>query len=247
MTANRQTVAWAKQYKELLTTFTEALGGENISPTKRAIVKTIATLQTELAVLSDRFAANGKGASADDLNMFLKISTTVGGLLESVGLGQPLQTSPAEGGHTKLEAILTNLVHGRQAEEAQGIFRDAEGNVITDPERVALEQQIYNLRRGIDAPAPIVNTVPEQLSAPQPAVPIAEPRAAKPATLTVVKSEPPKPAQLTPEQARERAMGPSIPRPPRDPKTPPSSSELYFGWVNSGGDGGSPGPHWPRP
>ena len=131
MSADRQSLAWAKTFKELLDGFTEALGGENITPARRAIARTVATLQTELSVLGDRFAASGRGASADDLNQFLKISATVASLLESVGLdqSQPASQNPpaADGTRAKLESLLTSLVRARQEEEAQGVFRDADG------------------------------------------------------------------------------------------------------------------------
>ena len=155
MSAHRQSLAWAKTFKELLDGFTEALGGENITPARRAIARTVATLQTELSVLGDRFAASGRGASADDLNQFLKISATVASLLESVGLdqSQPASQNPpaADGTRAKLESLLTSLVRARQEEEAQGVFRDADGNIITDPERLAIEQAIHDLKLKRDA------------------------------------------------------------------------------------------------
>jgi hypothetical protein len=81
MTASPQSIEWAKTFRSLLADYTAALGGERISPVRRATARQLATLSTELSVLGDRFCASGSGASTDDLNRFLRISETVGSLL----------------------------------------------------------------------------------------------------------------------------------------------------------------------
>ena len=43
----------------------------------------------------------------------------------------------------ELKRIFTRLIDARKADEAAGIFRDSTGNVITDPERLKIEQDIY--------------------------------------------------------------------------------------------------------
>jgi hypothetical protein len=238
MTADRQTVAWAKRYQELLRDFTETLGGENISPARRATVRTIATLQTELSVLGDRFAANGRGASPDDLSLFLKISATVGGLLESVGLGQPLrqysvdENPPAECAHTKLHAILTNLIRARKAEEAQGIFRDGDGNIISDLQRLAIEQAIFDLKQQRDAIDS--STAPADIEVVPPSLPVApcEAPPVDPAAQNVIRIH--------------RTSAPSTP-----PVAEKSTTQRFLEWNATGG--GSEqiinwnlGPDWPR-
>jgi hypothetical protein len=134
MTVDRRTVAWAKTYRETLRNLFDSLGGEeNVAPAKLAIARTLAVLQTELSVLTDRFAADGRGGSPDDINRFLKISDTVASLLAALGLGKPLQQSGqnhAENAHAALQAVLEGIMRVRADEEAKGIFRDRAGSVI---------------------------------------------------------------------------------------------------------------------
>jgi hypothetical protein len=85
-TASPASIEWAKTFRSFLADYTAALGGERISPVRRATARQLAILSTELSVLGDRFCASGSGASTDDLNRFLRISDTIGSLLSSVGL-----------------------------------------------------------------------------------------------------------------------------------------------------------------
>jgi hypothetical protein len=157
MTAERRTAAWATRYQELLQDFVAAMGGEAISPMRRALARNLATLQCELLCLSDRFAISGKGASIDDLNLFIKISGTIESLLATAGLNKspPPQHSNqnplGENATSELATLLGNLVRALQTEEAQGIFRDADGNIISDPERLAIEEAIHDLKLKRDA------------------------------------------------------------------------------------------------
>jgi hypothetical protein len=89
-----KTIAWTKTYKALLADFIKALGGENITPARRAIARNVATLQTELNMLTHRFAANGRGASTEDLAEFLKVSAMATSMMESVGLARPCEPIP---------------------------------------------------------------------------------------------------------------------------------------------------------
>jgi hypothetical protein len=178
MTVDRSTVAWVRTFKEMLEGFNEALGGENITPARRALARTIATLQTELVVLGDHFAAGGR-ASADDLAQYLKISATVADLLKAAGIDQmqPARINPdaeAESARQKLQDHLLRLVEvareDREKEEASGIFRNPDGDVITNPEEQALEQALYNLRHPASA---VVGEAQEAVDAsvPSPAPP----------------------------------------------------------------------------
>jgi hypothetical protein len=136
MTADRQTAAWAKRYQQLLDGFIDALGGEeNITPTRRAMAKTLATLQAESSALSDRFAANGSGGSPDDINLFLRISGTIESLLGSVGLSQSLQQPPvdhdrADDAREALMVAFDKIIAARQQEEANGVFHNRDGVVL---------------------------------------------------------------------------------------------------------------------
>jgi hypothetical protein len=173
--ANDRQAAWTKRYGELLKEFIAALGGESITPTMRATAKVLATLQTELSLLSDRFATTGRGASADDLSLFLKLAEKVADLLESIGLGPKPQSHSADDcdAPPKLDAILTGIIRARHEEEAQGVFRDAEGNFITDPDRLSIERQIYALKQKRDGAQPAVALLapPSPSPPPPPAAP----------------------------------------------------------------------------
>jgi hypothetical protein len=200
MTADRQTMAWARQYQEFLNGFVEALGGEQITPIRRALASQLATLQTELARLSDRFAAGGKGASSEDLNQFLKISGQISELLRSAGLTAaqqaPVVDQRGDDAREKLVALLTNLARCKQEDEANGIFRDASGAIITDEKQLAVEQQIYALRHGLVEPAPVIAASAEPAKA-LPSLRVVPPAA-----------EPPKP----PTKLAARARGAPVDR-----------------------------------
>ena len=113
-------------------------------------------LQTELGVLTDRLASGGRGGSAEDLAMYLKLSDTIAELMQTAGLGAQLQAplvDQARGNDAtaKLTAMLDSLIRVRDEEAAAGVFRDEAGNEITDPQRLALEKEIYRLQRARDA------------------------------------------------------------------------------------------------
>jgi hypothetical protein len=232
MSVDRRSAAWAAKYQEMLKSFTNALGGPNASPAKLAIARTIATLQAQMSTLSDRFASS-QGGSPEDIALFLKISGTVGELLQSVGLGktlqEPVRAKEDDGAHDEIVAAYVRVRDARKQDEAQGIFRDRRGNVITDPTRLALEKQIYNLKQQCDAlengttiidaaPAATVLTLPPMKTVSSTAKP-------PPAAAEVKTPEPPQPSE--PPQPRE-----------------PNSTEKFYEW--SGGDVWSAGHHWPR-
>ena len=58
------------------------------------------------------------------------------------------QQADADKDREELKRIFTRLIDVRKADEAAGIFRDSTGNVITDPERLKIEQDIYALKMG---------------------------------------------------------------------------------------------------
>jgi hypothetical protein len=140
---------------------------------------------------------------------------------------------------------LMRLRDAREADKAQGIFRDEHGAIIEDPERLTLEKQIYDLQQQKrNATTPIIDVTPSP-AAPLPTINKAPP--VPPPVLTIVagstakpaapkpaapKTAAKKPAPLTPEQARERATRPSSPQPV---STQPNSTRLYYEWMNNGG------------
>jgi hypothetical protein len=130
---DRRTV-WTARYRELLSGFTEALGGEAITPTRKAMAQTLAVLQCQLLTLSDRFA-NSQGGSADEMLQFLKISSAITELLAASGLTQILQQPiadprEAEEAEDFLRKAFEGVMGVRLEEESRGIFRDRDNNVI---------------------------------------------------------------------------------------------------------------------
>jgi hypothetical protein len=244
-----QRLIWAARYRELLEGFTEALGGESITPTRKAMAKTLATLQAQLSTLSDRFA-NTQGGTPDDVAQFLKISDTIATLLESVGLKQAMQQPVVNDGtdaREELQAILNRLFEAQLTEEKHGVFRHRRSEKLIDnrdhidgcmcepcvwqrnasPEEIA-EAIEWRSHHGMSAPPGVVVPEPSPVS----------PSSPKPPVLTVAKSEPPAP-------------------PPPAPVPPPlvaekTTTEKYFEWAASGtGErihDWSPmsNPNWPR-
>jgi hypothetical protein len=134
MKIDRQSIEWARTYKTLLADFTRMLGGDAITPARAAIARNIAVMQCELALMANRFAASGRGASAEELQEFLKISSTVAGLMESVGLAKPQEPIPdqreAENDLAFLRDAFQRVIGARLEEESRGVFRDKDDNII---------------------------------------------------------------------------------------------------------------------
>jgi hypothetical protein len=215
--SDRHTVAWAKRYQELLEGFVAALGGTSITPTRLAMAKQLATLQAESLALSDRFAASGQGASPDDINLFLRISSTIVSLSESAGLSKQLQepivhhADDKDNAIEKLKAAFDNIVAAQEAERAAGRFYDSAGALITNPTRLALARQIYDLQQQCDA-IDMGDVTPTPAAPAEPVAPVA-------------------PAQAAPNVVKLRAAEPSMPRvSPPPPKNGPSSTELFYQW-----------------
>jgi hypothetical protein len=237
MTAARST-QWATKYVELLENYVALLGGDSISPAKKARAEVIATLSTELVMLTNKFAIAGRGASPEDLNLYLKLSGNVAELLMGAGLQQTAadQNQGGDDARIKLAAALNNLIRGHQQDEAAGIFRDASGSVITDPARLVLERWIYTLKGMRDNPPPI------DAAPPSPAFERvdANPTAAPPANVVDLKA-----ARAAPETHR-RAPEPVASAAPITAEK--STTQKFLDWSAAGGNGDSwsAGPSWPR-
>jgi hypothetical protein len=194
------------------------LGGAGISATKRATAETLATLGVELSQLTDRFASGGRGASSDDLALYLRLSGNVATMLEGAGLKQNTNTENHSDARAKISDLLGRIINAQKMEEAQGIFRDNSGSVITDPLDIELEKQIYALkqRRGHlhDAPAPLMLSPPTPVSA-------SASTSSTPAPASTPASKPATPAPITAEK---------------------SSTDLFYEWSAAGGGRPSCGP-----
>jgi hypothetical protein len=250
MITDRRTAAWAAKYKELLQGLTHALG-DNPPPAKLAICRTAAILQTELSTLGDQFAS-GAGASADDLNTFMKISATIGGLLQSIGLDQVLQKPPIEqngvaGARAELQQLFDRIAARRDLEESKGVYRDREGNVLDSVGHVqGCECMPCRWRRSVtdeeaDAAAEwrkrftrVATPQPPNRAEPAPIVKV--PPTLPPELKLVEPAEPPARAAdtLTHAQLKERAKQPSFPQPA---SIEPDTTQRFLEWSARGGSG----------
>jgi hypothetical protein len=88
-TPSDRRIIFAKRYRELLDGYTSMLGTD-LNAVKLATCKTLASLQTQLLAMNDRFA--NAQTSASDVDQFLKMTATVASLLDSIGLAH-VQTS----------------------------------------------------------------------------------------------------------------------------------------------------------
>jgi hypothetical protein len=131
MATDPKTLAWARTYQQLLAGLT---GGAEISPARKALCDALAVIQTELTVMASRFASNGGGASAADLQLFLKLTDSVTSLLDGAGLRQSLQAPSdpreAENDAKALSDAFKRTIGARLHEEDRGIFRDRAGAII---------------------------------------------------------------------------------------------------------------------
>jgi hypothetical protein len=147
---------WAAKYQELLAGYIEAMGGASITAPRRALAEQIAVLQTELSLMTDRFASNGRGGSSEDLGLYLKLSDSVAEYMQTAGLGPSLQQPIVDqdrvaGAREELARLLFRRSHAQEAERQRGTFRDGNHKVITDPTRLRIAQQIHELQRQAEA------------------------------------------------------------------------------------------------
>jgi hypothetical protein len=135
----------------------------------------------------------------------------VADLLQGAGIApsqQPIVDSSGDDARIKLRDIIMRQISASRAENERGIFHDTKGNQILDPARLAIEKQIYDLKRrgaAIDN-GDIIGETPESEPAPSPAP---TPQA------NVIDL---KPARAAPEP-RRRAAEPSFPAPIAEPST----------------------------
>jgi hypothetical protein len=198
---------WAEKYSTLLKGYIEAMGGSSITAPRRALAEQIAVLQTELSLMTDRFASSGRGAAIEDLAAYLKLGDRVSDLMQSAGLGPSLQQPIVDqdriaGAREELAKLLTRRCDAQEAERQRGTFRDNNHKVIDNPARLQIAQEIYRLQllaEQIDNGETIDNGPP---SLPEPLV-VTKVAPAQPApTLAVVAgtaaAPPPQPAEAKP-------------------------------------------------
>jgi hypothetical protein len=160
-TAKRDKLSCAQRFRAILAGHIDALG-PNITPAKRAIVKSVATLETELEFLGRRFAHKGTGATVSDLAHYAKISAALQQLFASIGLGLNINHNvnhnlavrvKDDGARGAIELALTKLILARQERErTSGMVIDvtpapaAPARVDTEPERERAERETETIR-----------------------------------------------------------------------------------------------------
>jgi hypothetical protein len=78
--------AWIRRCKDVIEAHLSDLGGEeNTSAAERSIIRRASVLTVELERLEKKFALAGEG-SADDLDVYTRIASSLRRLLESIGL-----------------------------------------------------------------------------------------------------------------------------------------------------------------
>jgi hypothetical protein len=79
--------SWPRRLRDIISLHTADLGGPNtVSAGESSIIRRVATETVELELLEQKFAKNGKGASAEDLDLYARISNSLRRHLETIGL-----------------------------------------------------------------------------------------------------------------------------------------------------------------
>jgi hypothetical protein len=79
--------SWARRLRDLIALHYSDLGGADIvSVAEQSIIRRVATITVELELLETKFARSGKGASANDLDLYVRAAGNLKRLLEAVGL-----------------------------------------------------------------------------------------------------------------------------------------------------------------
>jgi hypothetical protein len=78
---------WARRLRDLLALHVSDLGGEDVvTAAEHSLCRRISTITVELELLERKFALKGKGAAAEDLDLYLRGANSLRRLLESIGL-----------------------------------------------------------------------------------------------------------------------------------------------------------------
>jgi hypothetical protein len=78
---------WARRLSDIISLHTADLGGADVvSAAEASIIRRVATETVECELLEQKFAKNGKGASSEDLDLYARISNSLGRHLDRIGL-----------------------------------------------------------------------------------------------------------------------------------------------------------------
>jgi hypothetical protein len=78
---------WARRFADIISLHTVDLGGADIvSFGEQSIIRRAAAETVELELLEEKFAKKGTGASSEDLDLYARISNSLGRHLDRIGL-----------------------------------------------------------------------------------------------------------------------------------------------------------------
>jgi hypothetical protein len=87
-----RTNGWVRRFADLFEIYIAHLGGHDaVSAPERSIIRRIATLDVELESLEKRFALSSKGASAEDLDLYSRVSNSLDRKLQQIGFKRTLR------------------------------------------------------------------------------------------------------------------------------------------------------------
>lgn len=79
--------SWSRRMRDLLALHISDAGGEDaVSAAEHSIIRRIAAVTIELELLEQRFATSESGATAVDLDLYLRAANSLRRMLEAVGL-----------------------------------------------------------------------------------------------------------------------------------------------------------------
>jgi hypothetical protein len=88
-------LAWGRRLRDIICLHTVDLGGADyVSAAEASIIRRVATETIELELLEQKFAKNGKGASSEDLDLYARISNSLGRHLDRLGLKRVAKDVP---------------------------------------------------------------------------------------------------------------------------------------------------------
>jgi hypothetical protein len=202
-----QSATWTRKFKKHYAANIERLGGASITPHRRTVAKQAAVFQVELDRLAQRFAA-GNGATSEDLRLYTQISSTVQQLFESSGYTPAVavnRKADEEERATLARTMVDALDRIRRARQ------DGQGTaVIIDNTNEEHPQPPAEVHRAIEQPPP--RSTPRLVVEPP-------------------KPEPSPPRQLTPAEAKQKAMESQ----PQPSSGEPSNTQLALEWMSGGG------------
>jgi hypothetical protein len=115
-------IKWQRRLRDIISLHTADLGGADIvSAAESSIIRRVATETVELELLEQRFAKKGTGASSEDLDLYARISNSLGRHLDRIGLKRVARDiTPPTFEDIRAELDAEKAAREKQAEAAIG-------------------------------------------------------------------------------------------------------------------------------